>query len=67
MSHLNNNSMSQRSLIELGDVGGRALEVVSDKIQRLVVIRAGDDDLAQFDLVTRVNGRAVARLPMTDL
>ena len=54
-------------LVELCDVGGGALEIVGDQKEWLVVIGAGDDDLAQFDLVKRVDGGAAARLAMADL
>src|SRR6516162_11577023 len=53
--------------VELRDVGGGTLEIVGEQIERLVVIGAGDDDLAQLGLVKRVDRRAAARLAMTDL
>ncbi len=53
--------------VEPGDLGGRPLEVVGQQLERLVLVRAGDGDLAQDNLKERVLGRPATRLAMADL
>jgi hypothetical protein len=54
-------------LIELGDLGGRPLEVVGQQVEGLVLVGAGDGDLAQDDVKERVLRRPATRLAMADL
>src|SRR6516162_7541248 len=53
--------------VELCDLDGGPLQVVGEQIEGLVVIGAGDHDLAQADIVERVERSAAARLTVTDL
>src|SRR6516162_7324707 len=53
--------------VELCDLDGGPLQVVGEQIEGLVVIGAGDHDLAQADIVERVERSAAAGLAVTDL
>src|SRR5438128_2635446 len=54
-------------LVEAGDLGGRAPEIVGQQMQRLGLVGAGHDDFAQPDIPQRVLRCPAARLAVADL